>query len=135
MDGASRRESRLAPTSRYGVEVGVVELGVVVVLVGGVLDVGVDVGVDVVLVVMPVVVVGAVVVDAVEAADGSVVPIGVLVPVEVPVLVEVPALEESELESEPFTFDVAAVAAPLTLSLMTGAACWTLGLLFTRVAA
>jgi hypothetical protein len=128
----------------YGVEVGVLELGVVVVLVGGVGDVvplvplvvplvvplEVPVEVPVVPVVVPVVVLGVVVVDAVEAAAGSVVLIGVLV-----ALVELP-------ESECLTFDVAAVAAPLTFSLMTGAAslacwavCWTLGLLLTRVAA
>ncbi len=68
---------------------------------------------------VPVRVLGVVVVDAVEAADGSVVVIGVLV---VPELDELPELDESELESEPLTFDVAAVAAPLTFSLMTGAA-------------
>jgi len=55
-----------------------------------------------------------VVVDAVDAADGSVVVIGVEVVLDV-------------LESECLTLDVAAVAAPATLSLMTGAAslaCW-----------
>ncbi len=49
-----------------------------------------------------------VVVEAVDAADGSVVLIG--------------ELDVPEPESDPLTFDVAAVAAPVTLSLMTGAA-------------
>jgi hypothetical protein len=105
-----------------------------VVEVGGVGGIG---GTGVVPVVEDGVVV-EVVVDEVDAAVGSVVDIGVLVPLLV--------LEESEPESECFTFDVAAVAAPATLSLMTGAAslaccavcctvCCTLGLLVTRVAA
>jgi len=83
-----------------------------VVEVGGVGGIG---GTGVVPVVEDGVVV-EVVVDAVEAAVGSVVDIGVLVPVLVL------GLEESEPESECFTLDVAAVAAPATLSLMTGAA-------------
>jgi hypothetical protein len=72
---------------------------------------------------------------AVEAAVGSVVDIGVLV---------LELLLESLLP--PPTFEVTADAAPVTFSLMTGAAslaasaaccavCWTLGLLRTRVAA
>jgi hypothetical protein len=78
-----------------------------------------------------VVVGGVTVVEAVDAAAGSVVPIGVLDVLDVP-----------EPDSELLTFEVAAVAAPVTFSLMTGAAslaCWavccTLGLLVTRVAA
>jgi hypothetical protein len=115
---------------------GVVEVGVVEGVVDGVVEVGVgEVGVEVVVVGVVVGVVEAVVVVdgvvvAVDAADGSVVVIGVLVLV----------LDEPEFEC--LTLDVAAVAAPVTLSLRTGAAslaCWavccTLGLLFTRVAA
>ncbi len=74
---------------------------------------------------------GTTVVEAVDAAAGSVVPIGAL-----------EVLGALEPESEPLTLDVAAVAAPVTFSLRTGAAsfaCWavccTFGLLFTRVAA